>query len=113
VRLAKLFKAFSKFENEGRLSPASAQLIQLSIAIAFLGHILACVWFMVGIAAYDSQLLHGVEPSQTLAWVSSSLNITKLLPEEQYAASLYWVRNLCSASALSSDLLTSASSSAS
>ena len=53
VRLAKLFKVFSKFENEGRLHPATSELLQLSIAVGFLGHILACIWFMVGVAALE------------------------------------------------------------
>jgi hypothetical protein len=90
VRLAKLFKVFSKLENEGRVNPATAQLIQLSIAVGFLGHIVACVWFMVGVASLNAQLSEGVDPAQTQAWMASSLNITELLPEEQYVASVYW-----------------------
>ena len=90
VRLAKLFKVFSKFEQEGRLNPATVQLIQFSIAVGFLGHILACIWFMVGVATLDAQLARGIEPSQTRSWISSSLNITVMPPAQQYAASLYW-----------------------
>jgi hypothetical protein len=90
VRLAKLSKFLSMFEDEGRISPPTVSLIQTSLAIAFMGHMMACAWYMVGDFALHDQLSSGSTLTDAQAWITSSLNVTEMTPPEQYVASLYW-----------------------
>ena len=42
VRFMKLAKVLDKLEVEGRISPSSASLVKLTVAVGFIGHSLAC-----------------------------------------------------------------------
>ena len=60
------------------------------MVVTFTAHMLACVWFVIGAGALEKQLAGGVAPDEVKAWVSSSINITEMEPEEQYWVSFYW-----------------------
>ena len=72
-RVAKLFKIFSALENEGRLDPSSVQLIQLSMVVTFIAHLLACLWFVIGHYAMATQLAAEVAIRQKLEGTQNAL----------------------------------------
>jgi hypothetical protein len=88
VRLMKLAKVLDKVEVEGRISPTSASLVKLLVAVSFIAHMLACTWFMVGrhnLYVHVSVALYCISFFLDTGLINPSLTVSIDEPRQRHA----------------------------
>eukprot|EP00930_Biecheleria_cincta_P043155 TRINITY_DN2966_c0_g3_i1.p1 TRINITY_DN2966_c0_g3~~TRINITY_DN2966_c0_g3_i1.p1 ORF type:complete len:1469 (-),score=229.68 TRINITY_DN2966_c0_g3_i1:41-4447(-) len=105
ARMLKLFKLIELAESSVEVSPVLIKFLVLALNVAFLGHMIACIWhWVVTFQPYTADCESGMlgcspgesPPNPPTTWLeamatNSPVDADVVTEMQKYAASLYWV----------------------